>query len=167
LSPCWGGTSASAFGTVNTSKNQRGGPLAHRALCSIFALVCATAQPVSLSGFSGQLYKSGTAPVARPRTRARIAEAQEDGGEPLNKMREAKEGADHARLLKVIEKERESLSEFREKENLRMKEMEKAKEEADEANRAKSAFLAVVSHEIRTPLNGWQISTAEMKIWKL
>lgn len=35
-----------------------------------------------------------------------------------------------------------------------LEEVETARTEADEANRAKSAFLATMSHEIRTPLNG-------------
>lgn len=65
-----------------------------------------------------------------------------------------KETDDQARLMRVIEREREIMEELRQKDALRTEEMRKAKEAADEANAAKSAFLAVVSHEIRTPMTG-------------
>jgi signal transduction histidine kinase/DNA-binding NarL/FixJ family response regulator/HPt (histidine-containing phosphotransfer) domain-containing protein len=72
----------------------------------------------------------------------------------LSRLRASKENTEQERLLKVIEQERKVLSELRKSEARRTEEMRKAKDEADIANKAKSAFLAVVSHEIRTPMTG-------------
>lgn len=71
-----------------------------------------------------------------------------------NKLKQSRETADQARLLRVIEREREIMEDLRAREAERTEEMRIAKISADEANRAKSAFLAVVSHEIRTPMTG-------------
>ena len=72
----------------------------------------------------------------------------------LIRLQKNKDAEDQARLLRVIEREREIMAELREKEARRTEEMRKARDEADQANAAKSAFLAVISHEIRTPMNG-------------
>ncbi len=79
---------------------------------------------------------------------------QAEKANTLLQAKKTKEENDHSRLLRVIEREREVMEELRNRESERTEEMRRAKIVADEANHAKSAFLAVVSHEIRTPMTG-------------
>lgn len=58
------------------------------------------------------------------------------------------------RLEDVVKERTKELVKMNEALNQTVKELRKAKVEAEEAARAKTIFLANMSHEIRTPLNG-------------
>ena len=70
------------------------------------------------------------------------------------KIIEAKQGFDQKRLLQVLQRERQIMKDLQAKDARQVEAMRNASIEADRANAAKSAFLAMISHEIRTPMTG-------------
>ncbi len=96
-------------------------------------------------------------PIRRPtdrKTAAPLSGLSKNVFQSTSDFRDSKDIADRERLLRVLDRERELLDEARTREAEKTDEMRKAKDIADEANKAKSAFLAVISHEIRTPITG-------------
>jgi len=76
-----------------------------------------------------------------------------------DEVMEQKEAMEHqAENMQTLNEQLQAQTEFLQTINEEMlqkqEEAEKAREEAEQANRAKSTFLATMSHEIRTPMNG-------------
>lgn len=83
-----------------------------------------------------------------------LLQEEKEDSRSKEQMRRAKEAADQAQLVRVLKREKELMEELRTRDQEKSEALSMAKKAADDANEAKSAFLAVISHEIRTPMTG-------------